>query len=49
MNTDPKAYISKLSLSTERRLQCPLFGVREHLENALRDAEGATVSDNQND
>lgn len=49
MNTDPKAYISKLSSSTERRLQCPLSGVREHLENVLRDAGGATVSDDQND
>jgi len=49
MNTDPKAYVSKLSLSTERRLQCPLFGAREHLVNALRDRKGATASDDQND
>jgi len=49
MNTDPKAYVSKLSLSTERRSQCPLSGAREHLVNALRDRKGATASDVQND
>lgn len=37
MNTDPKAYISKLSLSTEWRSQWQLSGARGNLVNALRD------------
>jgi len=49
MNTDPKAYVSKLSLSTERRLQCLLSGARGHLVNALRDRKGAMASAIQND
>lgn len=37
MNTDPKAYIFKLSLSTEWRSQWRLSGARGNLVNALRD------------